>query len=46
MKNLKTMYPYLDDVTSLYNVRNTRGEGDTLITDDLLENFFLARKQK
>jgi len=31
--------PYLDDVTSLYNVRNTRGEGDKLITDDLLEPF-------
>jgi len=29
--------PYLEDVTSLYNVRNTRGEGDQLITDDLLE---------
>lgn len=31
--------PYLDDVTSLYNVRNTRGVGDQLITDDLLEPF-------
>ena len=31
--------PYLNDVTSLYNVRNTRGEGDKLITDDLLEPF-------
>ena len=29
--------PYIDDVTSLYNVRNTRGDGDLLITDDLLE---------
>jgi predicted RND superfamily exporter protein len=31
--------PYIDEVTSLYNVRNTRGEGDKLITDDLLEPF-------
>ncbi len=31
--------PYLDDVTSLYNVRNTRGVGDQLITDDLMEPF-------
>ncbi|MCK4441433.1 MAG: MMPL family transporter, partial [Sulfurovaceae bacterium] len=31
--------PYVDDITSLYNVRNTRGEGDKLLTDDLLEPF-------
>lgn len=44
MKTLRDLHeeieekvPYLDDVTSLYNVRNTRGEGDKLITDDLLE---------
>jgi len=46
LKKLQTLHeeieekvPYLDDVTSLYNVRNTRGEGDKLITDDLLEPF-------
>ena len=46
MKKLKNLHeeiedkvPFLDDVTSLYNVRNTRGEGDKLITDDLLEPF-------
>jgi predicted RND superfamily exporter protein len=46
LKKLKNLHeeiedkvPYLDDVTSLYNVRNTRGEGDKLITDDLLEPF-------
>ena len=46
LKKLRTLHeeieekvPYLDDVTSLYNVRNTRGEGDKLITDDLLEPF-------
>jgi len=44
LNNLKALHeeiekkvPYLEDVTSLYNVRNTRGDGDLLITDDLLE---------
>jgi len=37
--------PYLDDVTSLYNVRNTRGEGDKLITDDLLEPMPSTQKE-
>ena len=36
-EELEEKVPYLDDITSLYNVRNTRGEGDKLITDDLLE---------
>jgi len=38
-EEIEKKVPYLDDVTSLYNVRNTRGEGDKLITDDLLEPF-------
>ena len=38
-EDLETNVPFLDDITSLYNVRNTRGEGDKLITDDLLEVF-------
>jgi uncharacterized protein len=38
-EDLETNVPFLDDITSLYNVRNTRGEGDKLITDDLLEIF-------
>ncbi len=38
-RDIENSVPYLDDVTSLYNVRNTRGEGDQLITDDLLEPF-------
>ena len=38
-EEIEEKVPYLDDVTSLYNVRNTRGKGDTLITDDLLEPF-------
>ena len=46
LKKLKSMHdelennlPYLDEVTSLVNVRNTRGDGDQLIVEDLLENF-------
>jgi len=38
-KELAKDVPYVEDVTSLYNVRNTRGDGDKLITDDLLEPF-------
>jgi len=38
-KELETKVPFVEDVTSLYNVRNTRGDGDKLITDDLLEPF-------
>jgi predicted RND superfamily exporter protein len=38
-KELESTVPYVDEVTSLYNVRNTRGEGDKLLTDDLLEPF-------
>jgi predicted RND superfamily exporter protein len=36
---LENTLPYLDEVNSLYNARNTRGEGDKLIVEDLLENF-------
>ncbi len=52
MKKLRSLHekieeevPYLDDVTSLYNVRNTRGEGDTLSTDDLLEPFPTTKEE-
>jgi uncharacterized protein len=38
-KELEENVPYLDEVTSLVNVRNTRGEKDQLIVEDLLENF-------
>jgi predicted RND superfamily exporter protein len=38
-EELEENVPFLDDINSLYNVRNTRGEGDTLITDDLMEKF-------
>lgn len=44
-EEIEAKVPYLDDVTSLYNVRNTRGEGDRLITDDLLEPFPETQKE-
>ena len=44
-KDIEAKVPYLDDVTSLYNVRNTRGDGDKLITDDLLEPFPTTQAQ-
>ena len=31
--------PYIEDITSLVNARNTRGEEDELIVEDLLENW-------
>jgi len=34
---LEENVPYLDEVTSLVNVRSTRGEADELIVEDLLE---------
>jgi uncharacterized protein len=36
--DIKDTVPYLDDVTSLVNARSTRGEGDRLIVEDLLED--------
>lgn len=44
-EEIEEKVPYLDDVTSLYNVRNTRGEGEQLITDDLLEPFPETQKE-
>jgi len=44
-KEIETKVPFVDEVTSLYNVRNTRGDGDKLITDDLLEPFPTTRAQ-
>ena len=38
-REIEAKVPYIEDVTSLYNVRNTRGDGEKLITDDLLEPF-------
>jgi len=44
-KEIESTVPYIDEVTSLYNVRNTRGEGDKLITDDLLEPFPTTKEE-
>lgn len=38
-EELEENTPYLDDITSLINARNTRGEEDELIVEDLLENW-------
>lgn len=42
---LEENVPYLDDITSLVNARNTRGEQDLLIVEDLLENWPETKKQ-
>jgi predicted RND superfamily exporter protein len=36
---LESELPYIDEVTSLVNVRNTRGEADGLVVGDLLEEM-------
>jgi predicted RND superfamily exporter protein len=36
---LEADVPLLEEVTSLVNIRNTRGEDDRLIVEDLLEDF-------
>jgi hypothetical protein len=38
-QDIKDNVPFLDKVTSLVNVRNTRGEGDELIVEDFLERW-------
>ncbi|MEN8243935.1 MAG: MMPL family transporter [Thermodesulfobacteriota bacterium] len=38
-EDLEETVPYIDDMTSLINVRNTRGEADELIVEDLLEHW-------
>lgn len=37
--DLEDNVPHLADITSMVNARNTRGEEDKLIVEDLLENF-------
>lgn len=46
LKKLKALHteleqniPHLNDITSLINARNTRGEGEQLIVEDLFENW-------
>ena len=36
---LEAEVPHVSDITSLVNARDTRGEGDTLLVDDLLRHF-------
>ncbi|MCZ6532901.1 MAG: MMPL family transporter, partial [SAR324 cluster bacterium] len=36
-EKLQEEVPYLEDITSLVNVRNTRGDGDVLVVEDLLK---------
>lgn len=36
-REIEENVPYLDEVTSLVNIRNTRGEDDELIVEDFLE---------
>lgn len=38
-QELEDSIPYLYEITSLLNARNTRGEGDTLLVDDLLKDW-------
>jgi len=38
-EELRSDVPYLDDITSLINARDTRGEASTLIVEDLLERW-------
>ena len=38
-EELRENVPHLNDITSMINVRNTRGEGDVLLVDDLLAEF-------
>jgi len=38
-KDIEKNAPYLEDITSLINARNTRGEQDELIVEDLFEKW-------
>ncbi len=38
-QELEKKVPYLDEVTSLVNIRNTRGEGDEIIVEDFLQHW-------
>lgn len=42
---LSNNVPHLNDITSLVNARNTRGEGDKLLVEDLMENFPQTEEQ-
>jgi predicted RND superfamily exporter protein len=38
-EDLEENVPYVDEITSLVNARHTRGEGDLLVVEDLLEDW-------
>jgi len=38
-RELEDNVPFFDDINSLINARNTRGEGDTLVVEDLFEDI-------
>lgn len=38
-EELNDSVPYINDITSMVNARNTTGQGDTLLVDDLLADF-------
>ena len=38
-EDLENDVPHIDDITSLINARNTRGEADQLVVEDLLEHW-------
>jgi predicted RND superfamily exporter protein len=38
-EDLVAEVPYVSDVTSMLNARHTRGEGDTLVVEDLMEDW-------
>jgi len=38
-EELRESVPHLNDITSMINARNTHGEGDVLLVDDLLTEF-------
>ncbi len=44
-KELEENIPHLNDITSLLNARNTRGEGDQLIVEDLFATFPTNQKE-
>ena len=42
--DLEDNVPYFDDINSLINARNTRGDGDTLIVEDLFEEIPISKE--
>ncbi|WP_373002285.1 RND family transporter [Sulfurimonas sp.] len=44
-QELENNIPHLNDITSLINARNTRGEGDRLIVEDLFAEFPKSKEE-